>query len=128
MLVCLEIALFVPPDTKGTDGVSGLAVDGSLTGQLLKHLGRTGQTITRLANGDIEDELLDAELPHGIGSFAFGLDNLIRTGIASWQKFQGRTIVNAVEELVGDGGWSECREVEVGDNLDGVVWKASQDS
>lgn len=65
--------LFVPPDTEGTDGISGLGVDGSLTRKLLKHLGCTGQTITRLADGDVEDQFLDAELPHGVGSFAFGL-------------------------------------------------------
>merc|ERR1712113_90549 len=53
--------LFVPSDTESTDGVAGLGVDGSLTGQLLKHLGGTSETITRLADGDVEDELLDAE-------------------------------------------------------------------
>lgn len=41
-------------------------VDRSLTRQLLKHLGGTGQSVTRLADGDVEDELLDAELPHGV--------------------------------------------------------------
>lgn len=43
-----------------------LTVDRSLTRQLLKHLGGTGQSVTRLADGDVEDELLDAELPHGV--------------------------------------------------------------
>ena len=69
----LEALLFVPPDTEGSDGVSGLAVDRSLTAQLLEHLGRSGQTITRLADGDVEDQLLDAELPHGVGGFGVGL-------------------------------------------------------
>lgn len=41
-------------------------VDRSLTRQLLEHLGGTGQSVTRLADGDVEDELLDAELPHGV--------------------------------------------------------------
>lgn len=63
----LDAILFVPPDTESSDGVAGLAVDGSLTAQLLEHLGCSGQTITRLANRDVEDELLDAELPHGVG-------------------------------------------------------------
>ena len=42
-------------------------VDGGLTGQLLKHLGGTGEPVTRLADGDVEDELLDAELAHWVG-------------------------------------------------------------
>lgn len=87
--------LFVTADTEGTDGVAGLAwregsnirevsfwnvesgvpfgnmvtertVDRSLTRQLLEHLGGTGQSVTRLADGDVQDELLDAELPHGV--------------------------------------------------------------
>lgn len=45
-----------------------LTVDGSLTAQLLQHLGGTGQSVTRLANTDVEDELLDAQLTHGVGS------------------------------------------------------------
>lgn len=65
--------LFVPPDTEGSDGVAGLAVDGSLTAQLLEHLCGTRKSVTRLADGDVEDELLDAELPHGVGGFGVGL-------------------------------------------------------
>lgn len=59
--------LLVPPDTESTDSVAGLGVDGGLTAELFEHLGRTGETITRLADGDVEDELLDAKLPHGVG-------------------------------------------------------------
>jgi hypothetical protein len=47
-------------------------VDGSLTAQLLEHLGGTGKSVTRLANGDVEDELLDAQLTHGVGSLLGG--------------------------------------------------------
>ena len=47
-------------------------VDGSLTAQLLEHLGGTGKSVTRLANGDVEDELLDAQLTHGVGSLVSG--------------------------------------------------------
>lgn len=64
--------LLVPPDAESTDGVAGLGVDRSLTGQLLEHLRGTGQAITRLADGDVEDELLDAELPHGVGGLGVG--------------------------------------------------------
>ena len=79
--------LFVTTDTEGTDGVTGLAypaihislsipanlsnsdrltVDGGLTAKLLKHLGRASEPITRLADTDVEDELLDAQLAHGV--------------------------------------------------------------
>ena len=48
-------------------------VDGSLTAQLLEHLGGTSKSVTRLANGDVEDELLDAKLAHGVGGLGVGL-------------------------------------------------------
>jgi len=67
--------LFVPPDAEGTDGVAGLAVHGSLTGQLLEHLCGSGETITALADGDVEHQFLDAELPHGVGGFGLGLSS-----------------------------------------------------
>ena len=41
-------------------------VDGGLTAQLLKHLGRSRESIARLADRDVEDELLDAKLLHRI--------------------------------------------------------------
>jgi hypothetical protein len=65
--------LLVPPDAEGSDGVAGLAVDGRLTAQLLEHLCGTGQSVTRLADRDVEDKLLDAKLPHGVGGFGVGL-------------------------------------------------------
>jgi hypothetical protein len=43
----------------GTLGEHGL-----LAGQLLEHLRRTGETIARLADADVEAELLELELPH----------------------------------------------------------------
>jgi len=58
--------LLVTADTESTDSVAGLAVDGGLTAQLLEHLGGTSKSITRLANGDVENELLDAQLAHGV--------------------------------------------------------------
>lgn len=58
--------LLVTTDTEGTDGVAGLAVDGSLTAELLQHLGGTGQSVTRLADRDVQHELLDAQLAHGV--------------------------------------------------------------
>lgn len=41
--------LLVTTDTEGTDGVTGLGVDRGLTGQLLKHLGGTGESDSGLA-------------------------------------------------------------------------------
>ena len=88
---------FVPSDGEGSDGVSCLRGHGCLTGELLEHLGCTGQTITGLAHGDVcmhmegarsillghigdcgertEDELVDANLLHGVGGggLLFGL-------------------------------------------------------
>lgn len=43
-----------------------LTVDRSLTAQLFKHLRSTGQSVTRLADTDVEHELLDAQLAHGV--------------------------------------------------------------
>ena len=59
---------------------SGHTVDGRLTGQLLEHLGGTGQSVTRLADRDVEDELLDAKLAHGVLS----LLSLFIFALASW--------------------------------------------
>lgn len=63
--------LFVPSDTEGTDGVAGLGVDGSLTRELLQHLGGTGKPVTRLSDANVENELLDLELPHGVVVLSF---------------------------------------------------------
>jgi hypothetical protein len=65
--------LFVTTDTEGTDGVAGLGVDGGLTRQLLENLGGTSEPVTRLSDGDVEDELLDAKLAHGVGGLGVGL-------------------------------------------------------
>jgi len=46
-------------------------VDRSLTAQLFQHLRSTGQSISRLSDRDVEDEFLDAELPHGVGGLVF---------------------------------------------------------
>ena len=42
--------------------VSRLGSDGRLTSQLLQYLGGSGQPVTRLSNGDVDDELVDLEL------------------------------------------------------------------
>lgn len=58
--------LFVTPDGEGSDGVSGLGGDGGLTGQLFQDLGSSGEPVTGFTNGDVDDELLDSELLHGV--------------------------------------------------------------
>jgi hypothetical protein len=58
--------LFVTSDTESSDGVTGLAVDGGLTGQLLEDLGSPGKSVTRLSDGDVQNELLNLQLPHGV--------------------------------------------------------------
>lgn len=57
----------VSSDTKSSDGVSSLGVNRSLTRELLKYLSGTSKSVTRLADGDIEGELLDTQLAHGVG-------------------------------------------------------------
>lgn len=65
--------LLVTADTEGTDGVAGLGVDGGLTRKLLKHLGGTSKSVTRLADGDVQHELLDAQLAHGVCALVLGV-------------------------------------------------------
>lgn len=59
--------LFVSSNGERSDGVSGLGVDGGLTGKLLEHLGGSGKSITGLTNTNVEGELLDSQLSHGVG-------------------------------------------------------------
>jgi hypothetical protein len=59
-------------DASGVARYCSRTVDRSLTGQLLEHLGGTGKSVTRLADGDVQDELLDAQLTHGVGSLLGG--------------------------------------------------------
>ena len=45
--------LLVPSDAERSDGVSGLGRDGGLTGELLEHLGGSGQPVSGFTNGDV---------------------------------------------------------------------------
>ena len=40
--------------------------DGFLVGELLENLGGAGHAIARLAGRDVENELLNLHLPHGV--------------------------------------------------------------
>lgn len=48
-------------------------VNWSLTAQLLEHLGGTSKSVTRLADGDVQDELLDAQFTHGVGGLVLAI-------------------------------------------------------
>lgn len=56
-------------------------VDWGLTRQLLEHLGGTGQSVTRLSDGDVEDDLLDLQLPHGVGGLLGGVSHCEYAGV-----------------------------------------------
>lgn len=67
--------LFVSSDREGSDGVSSLGVDWSLTGELFEHLGSSGKSVTGLTDTDVENKLLNLDLLHRISRlvFSFGL-------------------------------------------------------
>ena len=52
-------------------------VDWCLAAQLFEHFGSTSKPVSRLSDRDVEDELFDAELPHGVGTLI-----LFRLGIS----------------------------------------------
>ena len=58
--------LLVTTDTEGTDSVTGLGVDGGLTSQLLQHLGGTSESVSGLADANVENELLKTQLAHDV--------------------------------------------------------------
>ena len=49
-------------------GFESLTVNRGLTAQLLEHLSSTSESITRFADRNVEYELLDAQLAHGVGA------------------------------------------------------------
>ena len=50
-------------------------VDRSLTAQLFQHLRSAGQSVTRFSDRDVEDELLDAEILHGVAALLSGFSH-----------------------------------------------------
>jgi hypothetical protein len=90
--------LFVTTDTEGSDSVSGFAccewlvigwwwlsrtwrtVNWGLTTQLFQYFCGTSKSVTRFTNGDVKDEFLDSQLPHGVGAlvlFLLRLENML---------------------------------------------------
>jgi len=41
-------------------------IDWSLTAELFKHFGSTSESITRFADRNVQDQLVDTEFPHGV--------------------------------------------------------------
>jgi len=81
-----------------------LTVDGGLTRKLLEHLGGTSKSVTRLADRDVQDELLDAELPHGVLGL-LGLQFIVLELIVDMQKWAASPTMAAVM-LSKSGDWA----------------------
>ena len=56
----------VTTDAEGPDGVSCLREDWNLAGKRLQNLGGPGQPIARLADANVQAELANLDVPHGI--------------------------------------------------------------
>lgn len=40
-----------------------------MTAKLFQHFGSSSKSVSRFADRDVQDKLVDSKLPHGIGSF-----------------------------------------------------------
>merc|ERR1711997_976571 len=49
-----------------SDSAPGLGVDGGLTGQGFEHLASASQPISRLTDANVEAQLADLDVPHGV--------------------------------------------------------------
>jgi len=78
--------LLVTTDTEGTDSVLGLGVDGGLTGELLEHLGGTGEPVTALTDTDVQAELLNEKLAANILGLVGGSGGSGGSGVSLSQK------------------------------------------
>jgi len=58
--------LFVTADGERTDGVASAREDRLLLGELLQHTGGAGQAIAGLTNANVQDELVDLDVSHGV--------------------------------------------------------------
>ena len=64
--------LFISSNTERTDSVPGLGENWCLPGQLLQHFRGTGESVTALPHTDVQAELTDLEVPHGVFHLGFG--------------------------------------------------------
>ena len=72
----MALEMFRPADGSWESALGELeanwrTVDGCLTTQLFQHFGGASESVTRFSNRDVQDKLLDAELPHRILGFVF---------------------------------------------------------
>jgi hypothetical protein len=58
--------LFVTTDTEGSEGITGLRVDGLLSSKLLEHTGGAGQSISGFADAAVENQLVDLNFLHAV--------------------------------------------------------------
>ncbi len=58
--------LLITTNSERTEGVSGLGEDRLLSSKLFQNTGSTGETITRLSNTAVKDQLVNLDIPHGI--------------------------------------------------------------
>lgn len=58
--------LFITANGEGTDSVAGLGVDGGLASQLFQDFGSTAETITAFTDGDVQAQLFDFQISHGV--------------------------------------------------------------
>lgn len=63
-------------------GADAHTVDRGLTAQLLEHLGGSGKSVTRLADRDVEHQLLDLKLAHGVARLVLaGRHDILAIGL-----------------------------------------------
>merc|ERR1719244_1468335 len=58
--------LFVTPDTERSDSVTGLGKNWGLTSQRLQNLSGSGESVSALANTDVQTQFPDLEITHRI--------------------------------------------------------------
>ena len=75
---CAVNNLFISPDAKGSDSVSGFVEHRGLACELRQHLGCWGQSVSTFPHTDVEAELADAKFPYGVLLFTLILCHDVR--------------------------------------------------
>lgn len=70
--------MFCPSGFPNPSSFDARTVNWGLTAQLLQHLGGSGKSVTRLADRDVQDELLDLQLAHGVARLVLAGSHDIR--------------------------------------------------
>lgn len=58
--------IFISPNAKGSDSVSGFGEHTGLACELLQDLGCPDQSVSAFPHTDVEAEPVDAKFPHGV--------------------------------------------------------------